>query len=383
MNIPTAGTRAQRYRETRRITVIGGVVDGLLGVIKLVTGYAASSQALIADGVHSLSDLVTDFMVIWAAREASRAPDANHPYGHQRIETLATIVLGIALAAVALGIAWGSIRSFLAGDVATPGPAALAVAGLSIFSKEIIFRYTMRVARRFDSELLRSNAWHSRSDALSSVVVIIGVAGSMVGYVYLDAMAAVIVAAMILWVGGQMSWRGIRDLIDTGIHPHKVEQIEQTVHEVPGVRDVHELRTRRMGTEIYLDGHVLVDPKVSVSEGHRIGEAVRQRLHRDHANVTDITIHIDAEDDEEYQKSSHLPLRNEADALLEEYWARIPEAALVQRKTLHYLGGKLHVEVQLPLDAFSNVGEARETAEKLRRAVAGEPRIAAIHVLFS
>lgn len=382
MNIPSQSTRAQRYQATKRVTVIGGVLDLVLGVLKITTGYLAASQALVADGVHSISDLATDFMVIWAAREASREPDENHPYGHQRIETMATILLGAALAVVALGIAWDAARSALTGDIRTPGAAALVVAGLSIFGKEIIFRYTMNVANRFDSELLRSNAWHSRSDALSSVVVVVGVAGSIVGYVYLDAAAAIVVAAMIVWVGGRMSWRGAQDLIDTGVHPGKVKEIQRTVHGVPGVRDVHDLRTRRMGNEIYLDGHVLVDPKVSVSEGHRIGEAVRHRMRREHGNITDITIHIDAEDDEEYQKSSHLPLRQETDALLEEYWSQVPEAKLISGKTLHYLGGKLHIEVRLPLDAFSDIEAASDAAKRLKQALAGEPRIADIKVLF-
>lgn len=382
MNIPSPSTRAQRYEATRRITVIGGVLDLALGVLKIITGYAATSQALIADGVHSLSDLATDFMVIWAAREASRAPDANHPYGHQRIETLATIVLGVVLAVVALGIAWDAGQSTLAGELRIPGQVALLVAGLSIFSKEAIFRYTMKVANRYNSELLRSNAWHSRSDALSSVVVLVGVAGSIAGYVYLDALAAVVVAVMILWVGGKMSWRGIQDLIDTGVNPGKVKEIEQVVRDVPGVRDVHDLRTRRMGNEVFLDGHVLVDPRVSVSEGHRIGEAVRHRLGQNFSDMTDITIHIDAEDDEAYQESSHLPLRRDIDALLNEYWARIPEAGIIRHKTLHYLGGKLHVEVHLPLDSFSGIQAAVDTGEKLRLAVAGDPRFADVKVLF-
>ncbi|MGA8262443.1 MAG: cation diffusion facilitator family transporter [Arenicellales bacterium] len=375
-------TKTERYRATRRVTVIGAVLDFVLGVTKIATGYLAGSQALAADGVHSLSDLATDFMVIWAAREASRGPDANHPYGHQRIETLGTIVLGIVLAVVAIGIAWDAAQSALAGKTSTPGMAALIVAAVSVFSKEAIFRYTMKVADRLDSGLLRSNAWHSRSDALSSVVVIVGVAGSMLGYGHFDALAAIVVAVMILWVGGRMTWRGVEDLVDTGVHPGKVREIEQTANEVHGVRGVHDLRTRRMGNEIYLDGHVRVDPKLSVSEGHRIGEAVRHRLRNEFNDITDITIHIDAEDDEAYQKSAHLPLRKDMDALLNEYWAHLPEASLIKRKTLHYLGGKLHVEVHLPLEAFSGVEQAAEAAARLRQAIAGDPRIEHVEVLF-
>ncbi|HSH41573.1 MAG TPA: cation diffusion facilitator family transporter [Arenicellales bacterium] len=382
MSTASASARNERYRATRRVTVIGGILDLVLGVLKLVFGYIASSQALIADGVHSLSDLATDFMVIWAAREASRAPDANHPYGHQRIETLATIVLGLALTAVAVGIAWDAARSALGGEVPTPGVAALLVAGFSVISKEAIFRYTMHIANQLDSELLRSNAWHSRSDALSSIVVIVGVAGTIMGYAYFDAAAAVIVAAMIIWVGGKMTWRGVQDLIDTGVHPNQVREIEQTVKDVDGVRDAHDLRTRRMGNEVYLDGHVLVNPKLSVSEGHRIGEAVRHRLRREYPEITDITIHIDAENDESYQRSAHLPLRADVDALLDEYWSPVPEAGLITRRIYHYLDGKLHVEVHLPLESFPDIEQAADAASRLRQAVAGDPRVARVDVLF-
>jgi cation diffusion facilitator family transporter len=382
MNASMSNAKAQRYQATRRVTVIGAILDLVLGVAKIATGHLAGSQALAADGVHSLSDLATDFMVIWAAREASREPDENHPYGHQRIETLGTIVLGIVLVVVAIGIAWDAAGSALGGKVTTPGIAALIVAAASVFSKEAIFRYTMKVANQLDSGLLRSNAWHSRSDALSSVVVIVGVAGSIMGYTYFDALAAIVVAAMILWVGGKMTWSGVEDLIDTGVQPGKVRKIEETVNDVHGVRDIHDLRTRRMGNEIYLDGHVRVDPRVSVSEGHRIGEAVRHRLSREFSDITDITIHIDAEDDASYQKSAHLPLRKDTDALLNEYWSKIPEAGLIRHKTLHYLDGKLHVEVHLPLEAFSGVEEAMETATRLRQAIAGDPRIEHVEVLF-
>lgn len=382
MNPAAPASKTRRYHATRRVTLIGGMVDLVLGVGKIVVGTLATSQALVADGVHSLSDLATDFMVIWAAREASREPDAGHPYGHQRIETLATIALGIALAAVAVGIAWDAARSALAGDLSVPGMAALLMAGLSVAGKEAVFRYTMHVANKFDSELLRSNAWHSRSDALSSMVVIVGVAGSMAGYAYWDALAAIVVAAMILWVAGRMIWRGAQELIDTGVQPGRAREIEETIKAVPGVRDIHDLRTRRMGNEIYLDGHVLVEPKLSVSEGHRIAEAVRHRLRGEFRDITDVTIHVDAEDDTAYQRSAHLPMREEVNKLLDDYWSPIPEADLIRRRTLHYLDGKLHVEVHLPLEAFSGVEAATTAARRLREAVTGDPRIAVVDVLF-
>jgi cation diffusion facilitator family transporter len=383
----TAGTttlsREQRYQETRRVTVVGGIIDLLLGVVKIIVGEFAHSQALIADGVHSLSDLATDVMVIWAAKHASREPDALHPYGHQRIETVTSIVLGVVLTVVAVGLAWDAVNTMLERE--TPliaGPAALFVAALSVGLKEAIYHYTMRAAQRLQSDMLRSNAWHSRTDALSSVVVIVGVGGTMLGFSYLDALAAVTVAIMIIWVGGKMVWSGIQELIDTGAEPEIVRAMNSTVCEVDGVLDVHELRTRRMGGDLFLDGHVLVAPHLSVSEGHRIGEEVRNRLKSKFDTLTDITLHVDAEDDAAYQKSAHLPLRRDLKQELDRRWSRLPEAGHVERLVLHYLDGSLRLEVWLPLAEFASIDAAREAGERLRAAVAGHPQIGEVKTLF-
>ena len=176
------------YRAARRITLVGSLVDLLLGVLKIGVGWVSQSQALIADGVHSFSDLGTDFMVLFAAKQAYREADAEHPYGHARIETAATVGLGLALIGVAFGIAYDAIHRMLEPELLLhPNAWALVVAIVSIVSKEAIYRYTMRYARRLNSSLLSANAWHSRSDAISSVVVVVGVAGSLAGFEYLDA----------------------------------------------------------------------------------------------------------------------------------------------------------------------------------------------------
>ncbi len=188
--------------------MIGAVIDFALGIAKIVVGIIGHSQGLVADGVHSLSDLATDAIVIWAAKQGTREADSEHPYGHERIQTVATVLLGLALIAVAIGIAYDAIsRLFHPESLAAPTTLTLIVAAISIIAKEGIYHYTIRVARRIRSKLLTANAWHSRSDALSSVVVLLGILGAMAGLSYLDAVAAVIVAAMIahvawrLWVG--------------------------------------------------------------------------------------------------------------------------------------------------------------------------------------
>lgn len=360
----------QRYAVTRRVTLIGAVVDLALGIAKIIVGKVAFSQSLIADGVHSLSDLTTDLMVVWAAKQASREPDADHPYGHQRIETAATMLLGLILIAVALGIAYNAVMGLIENQILpAPGSLALVVAFISVLAKEWIFQYTIRAAVRLKSDLLRSNAWHSRTDALSSLVVIVGVGGSMLGISYLDAVAAVVVAAMIVFIAWEMVWRGVKELVDTSIDLEQVAVIRDAVMSIDGVVDVHDIRTRRMASDIYLDGHILVDPNLSVSEGHRIGEAVRERLLQEVSDITDITIHVDAEDDETYQRSSSLPLRRELEKELELAWSDISGARDIIGTTLHYLNGSLKIEVRLPLTKFENIEQAHQTAIQLREAL--------------
>jgi cation diffusion facilitator family transporter len=373
----------QRYRETKRITLIGGALDLGLGILKLAVGKLAFSQSLIADGVHSLSDLVTDILVIWAAKEASREPDADHPYGHQRIETVATIVLGLLLVMVAGAIGLTAVEGLIAGEQQpTPTFWALIAAAVSVLSKEFIYRWTMRVADRIQSTLLRSNAWHSRSDALSSIIVIIGVGGSMIGITSLDAIAAVIVALMIVYIAAVMVWQGTRELIDTGVDAAQLAAIGEAAKNIEGVTDIHHLRTRRMGSDVFLDGHVLVSSKLSVSEGHHIGEAVYKSLKSGFENIADITIHIDAEDDETYQKSSHLPLRSELIARLRQYWRNIPESDMITRIVLHYINGRVLVEAWLPLDQFHTLDQARDIDHKLCSACGDDEQIEKVDILF-
>lgn len=337
-----------RYYEIRKVTLIGSAVDLTLGVVKLIFGFLANSQALIADGVHSLSDLATDFMVIFAAKHGSKDADEQHPYGHGRFETLATVALGIALMLVAAGIAWDAIdRLFNPGELLQPGIWALLVALLSVVAKEWTYHYTMRLARKLKSNMLKANAWHSRSDAISSVIVVIGVGGTMAGLEYLDSVAAVLVGAMIAKIGWDLGWQSVHELVDTALDPERVSIIRQEILAVGGVRKLHMLRTRMMGGEALVDVHVIVDPKLSVSEGHYIGETVRKRLIEAVDEVADVMVHVDSEDDEKMKPSLNLPGRSQVIKKLEESWTGIPVASKIERIVLHYLDGKLDVELCL------------------------------------
>lgn len=373
----------RRYRETFKVTVIGSVVDLALGVAKIVVGVIAHSQALIADGIHSLSDLGTDFIVLYAARHAHREADAAHPYGHRRIETAATVILGATLIAVGIGIAWdASYRLFHPDLLLHPTLLAMVIAAISVVSKEAIYHYTMHYAKKFRSKMLRANAWHSRTDAISSVVVIIGVAGTMAGLPYLDAIAAIIVAAMVAKIGWDLAWHAAQELIDTGLEQEMVDKIRQTILHVDGVKNLHMLRTRRMGGDALADVHILVSPRISVSEGHHIGETVRKTLIDTFDEVADVTVHIDPEDDEAAPTCEGLPLRGEVVARLREAWAGIPEAAHLENVSLHYLNGRIHLELFLPLHALDDPAHAQQTTQALIAASKTLPEVGEVVVHY-
>ena len=337
-----------RYREIRTVTLVGAAVDLLLGVVKIFVGSIASSQALIADGIHSLSDLATDFLVLFASKHAHRQADDEHPYGHGRIETVATVVLGVALVVVAVGISYDAVRRLLEPELLMhPGWQALLAATVSVGAKEIIYQYTAAAARRLRSSMLHANAWHSRSDAISSVIVVVGVLATMAGYPYFDAIAAVAVALMVAKIGWDLLWKSLQELIDTALDPVKVETIRETIMTVDGVRTCHMLRTRHSGSDALVDVHIQVDPGLSVSEGHQIGEAVRGRLIDRVDEVTDVTVHIDPEDDEQASPCNHLPLRDVIMQQLHEQWQPLWIESRLSRVVLHYLNGKVHIEVFL------------------------------------
>ena len=372
-----------RYRETRKVTLIGSVLDLLLGVGKIVVGFVDQSQALIADGVHSLSDLVTDFMVLFAAKHASREADEDHPYGHARIETMMTVALGLALIAIGLGLGYDAGRRLFAPSLLLhPGWMALVVAVFSIISKEAIYHYTMHYARKLRSNLLRANAWHSRSDAISSVIVVIGVIGSMAGLDYLDAIAAIGVAVMIAKIGWDLAWNSMRELVDTALDAEKVESIREHIQMIDGVADLHLLRTRRMGADALVDVHIQVDERLSVSEGHQISETVRHKLINEFDEVSDVMVHIDPENDEVVQACSHLPLRREVMKKLKQIWADIPAASRIEHITLHYLNGKIELEVWLPLDVVDNNEAGHKLAAQMREACREETDIRRVRIGF-
>ena len=376
-----ATARDARYRAVARVTIVGAILDLVLGVAKLIAGYFAYSQALIADGIHSLSDVATDAMVLYAARHSNAGPDDEHPYGHGRFETIATVGLSVALILVASGIAYAAIqRLFEPGLLPRPGVWALVVAVVSIASKEWIYHYTMRVAKQQRSDMLRANAWHSRTDAFSSVIVVIGVVGSMAGFNYLDALAAIGVALIIAHIGWSLGWTALKELVDTAVDERQVERLREHILDVDGVRDLHLLRTRHAGGQVLADVHVEIDGDISISEGHHISEKVRSRLLEEIEGVTDVTVHIDPEDDEYETVTYRLPLRNVLLSQIHEQLEGIDESAQIERFTLHYLAGKVRVEALMPLDGTSEQESLRLIEQRFRDALKDDPLIESFDV---
>jgi len=346
--------------QAQRVTWIGAGVNLILSILKIVVGTIGHSAALVADGIHSLSDLASDTLVIVAARHGAQPADEDHPYGHARFETAATVVLGVMLLVVAIGIAWDAgLRSLSAEELLSPGVLAIVIATLSLASKEWLYQYTMLIARRIHSKLLEANAWHHRSDAISSFVVLIGIAGAMIGYPVLDAVAAFIVALMIAQIAWQLISSSFRELVDTAVDDETQQKIIDLITQTDGVVNLHMLRTRMMGSKILVDAHLQVQPRLSVSEGHQIAETVEYLLKNKIDHMQDVTIHIDPEDDEQAPLNSHLPLRTQLITQLNKAWAPISAADHIKEIDLHYLDGRVEVEILLPLPE-GGVSEARE-----------------------
>lgn len=294
----------KKRKVAERVTLIGSAIDLTLGIAKMIVGYIANSGALIADGVHSLSDLATDFLVIIVLRFSHQAPDRDHPYGHGRYETVATVALGAILIVVGLGLAYEVLMAMIENpNREAPGIMALIVAGISIAAKEWIFRYSLKIGKELKSDLLIANAWHSRSDALSSIVVFFAVGGAMLGIWWLDALAAIAVGAFVGKIGWELVVKNINELVDTALPPERVKEFRDVVNAIEGVVSVHDFKSRGMGNQAILEMHIQVKPYLSAAEAHFIGDSAVQALQSTFDDIGHVIFHIDTFDDRPYQES--------------------------------------------------------------------------------
>lgn len=380
MHTETANSRSNA---SKRATFVSMLVNTLLAIGQIGLGLAGNSQALVADGFHTLSDLSTDALVLYAIMHGAKEADEDHPYGHGRIETAATVFLGLLLAMVGIGIAINAaLRLGDPASIQTPGILTLFMAGITILSKESLYRYTIRIADRFQSNILRANAWHHRSDAISSVVVLIGIGGSIMGLTYFDALAAIGLAVMIIRMGVVLSWNALKELIDTSLEAEDVAAIRQCITDIDGVVDLHLLRSRMMGGKALVDVHLQVSGDISVSEGHQISETVRQRVIQEFDAVHDVLVHIDPEDDEIYTSDVDLPLRNKITQDINQVISRITGAQAVEKLTLHYLCGVINVELVLPMAFEVPDAERQGISLQIVETLSEHPHIGKVDIFF-
>ena len=372
-----------RYAASLRVAVVNITANFLLTTAQVIIGILGHSQALVADGLHTLSDMLADLLVIFALKHGRKGADEEHPYGHERIETAVTMILGIVLIGVAVGIGVrASMKLLTPGAIVVPSALTLWAALGTLVAKEAMYHYTINTANRFGSNMLRASAWHHRSDALSSLIVAAGIAGSLIGFAYLDAIAAIVVAVMIIKVGINLGWQSLRELVDTGLGTEDLDSIRQAILSVSGVKALHLLRTRRVGGQALADVHIIVDDRLSVSEGHQISEMVRAKLIREIAPLADVMVHIDTEEDVNVLSCAGLPLRDELQKRLDNYFRDIPEARLIEHMTLHYLNGRIDIELLLSQDAVSHSTSVRQLARQFAAAVRNDRDIGNVDVHF-
>lgn len=283
----------EREQKIRSVTLQGALINILLMIFKILTGILVKSSALIADGIHSLSDLATDFVILLGTRFSNRPADESHPYGHRKIETLSSLLVASVLMAVGVGFIWTAGTSISRKEVNFPGIALLLVAGISVVSKEYVFYKTRKIAQKTHSAALYANAWHHRSDSFSSLAVLAGGVAGLIGWGYADSAAAILVGIMVMGVGGKIFYDNLVELTEHAADSNSVKTIEKVLSEEKMLSGFHALRTRSFGGELFLDVHILVDPSLSVLESHDITVDLEKKINEKLSKPANILIHIE------------------------------------------------------------------------------------------
>ncbi len=336
-----------------KITILGSILDFFLGVIKVVMGVIFYSQSLIIDGIHSFSDIFTDLFVILVAKYSHDHPDEEHPYGHARFETLGTVVIGVSIIALAVFLVIDNVDIFIKGEVRPiPQWPTLLAALLSIIGKEWIYRKTLYVGEKLNSQLIIANAWHSRSDAFTSVLVFIGLIFAINGITVADLIVAIVLSIFIGKIGWDFVWKSIEELVDTSLAKDKRLEIEKLILSIDGVHGLHNLRSRKLGNNAILDVNIEVSPFISVSEGHEIASWVAKKVMDQFDYVYDVTVHTDVEDDRG-ESSAFAPHEYQLRPLRAEIMHHLKEILgndlleQIDEVHIHYLNRKVHLSLLL------------------------------------
>ena len=294
-NLSFEVTEMEESKIIRRLSLVGIVGNIILVVFKMFAGIVGNSGAMVSDAVHSLSDVFATLIAALGVRISRRKPDEMHPYGHDRFESLASLVLGVILFVTGLGIGCKGVMAIIAGNYdASKGPAviALVAAVVSIVTKEAMYHYTMHYAKKLNSSAFKADAWHHRSDAFSSVGSLIGIGGAMLGYPVMDSIAAVVISVFILKVGFDILKEALSNMMDTSCGPEYDESLKLFILQIPGVESVDMVLTRKLGNKIYIDAEISVDGQLSLEKAHDIAEDVHYAVEKRSDDIKHIMIHV-------------------------------------------------------------------------------------------
>ena len=348
-----------------KVTLIGTASNLILSIIKFAGGIIGHSAAMIADATHSVSDLLTDMIVLIMLKVGQKPKDEDHPYGHGKAETLGTTVVGFIIISVGIGLAYEAWEMIQSGIARIPEPLAAGIALISIFIKEWLFRYTRSVGEKSNNSLLLANAWHHRSDAISSIAALVGIIGAMLGFPALDPIAATMVAFMIMKVGYELTLGGFRDLMDTALNEKDTQSIQVAIDDVSGVLKSHDLRTRKIGGEILMDVHIQVGSDLTVTEGHEVAERVRRKLIKNYPNTQDVLVHVDGYDDSEMESIYNIS-RDDVEFLLTSILANTDGKLKKTQLRIHHLKGKNIVELYLHGDSTKTIAETETSLKEIK-----------------
>ena len=357
-----------------KVTLLGLAANLILALAKGFIGIIANSSALIADAGHSVSDLLSDGITLWAVRMSSIPKDKNHPYGHGKFETVGTFIIALLLLFTGIGVA-GHVFNRMDAPV-VPGTIALWMAGIAIIVKEALFHVTRMVGRRTGSRVLMANAWHHRSDAISSVAALLGIAGAQLGIPLMDPIAGMLVAGLIIKTGIDIGYESIRELTDETVEEDVISELGKIMSGIEGVDHYHEMRARRMGPHLLVDLHIQVDSMMSISAAHQVAERVRLEILEKLPAVNEVLVHVDAEDDHVGDEGSELLQdivlmrpQGEIENDVKKVLAEIPEIQGITHIYCHYLNQKLTVQVNILLDTEMRIRDAQKIASAARRKI--------------
>jgi cation diffusion facilitator family transporter len=358
-------------KQAKKVTWLGFAANLILALAKGFIGIIANSSALIADAGHSVSDLFSDGITLWAVRMSGIPKDENHPYGHGKFETVGTFLIALLLLFTGVGVAWHVFNKMDAPEV--PETIALWMAGIAIIVKEALFHVTRMVGRRSGSRILLANAWHHRSDAISSVAALVGIAGAQWGVPLMDPIAGMLVAGLIIKTGIDIGYESIRELTDENVEEEVISELNKIMSGIEGVDHYHEMRARRMGPHLLVDLHIEVDSMMSISAAHQVAERVRLGILEKLPAVNEVLVHVDAEDDFFGEEGSELSQKivlmrpqSEIENDVTKKLAEIHEIQGITHIYCHFLNQKLTVQVNILLDADMRISDAQKIASAAR-----------------